>query len=266
MAVNLRAVLSDKCNYRCVFCSRDFNSAVNLDMQPEFLETCIEVFSSLGGTKITYTGGEPLIYPELMRIMKFADSLGLMNFVTTNAAMLNIQPEEFYSLAGALNISIPSFDPEEYTSLTGGKSLESVKHNAVYAAGLGLKVKINCVYTEGRELMIEEMIDYFAPHGIIVKIMNDMLAGKEYYSAFMKYVSRFRNDRRAEIESALNPGYAFCEDCNITRKSSCPSCRSLWVYPDGKITLCPFDGAKSYLHSCRAEIYTHVKELMNYDG
>ena len=55
MAVNLRAVLSDRCNYRCVFCSRDFNSAVNMDMRPDFLETCIEIFASLEGVKIHYS-------------------------------------------------------------------------------------------------------------------------------------------------------------------------------------------------------------------
>ena len=266
MAMNLRAVLSDKCNYKCVFCSRDFNRAANLDMFPDFLELCMRIFASLGGSKLTCTGGEPLLYPELLRVLRAAKSLGLAVSITTNGSLLTRQPTEFYSLTDALNISIPSFSPDEYINLTHGTSLESVKVGAVRSAELGLKVKINCVYSQGRELMIDEMVEYFAPHGITIKLMNDMLAGEEYYSAFMEYASRFRNVPGMEIECALNPGYTFCQDCRITRNTSCPSCRSVWVYPDGRITLCPFDETGSYLRSSCQAIHEHVKELMNYDG
>ena len=147
MAVNLRAVLSDKCNYRCVFCSRDFNRTLNADISSEFLETCITAFASLGGCKVTYTGGEPLMYPELCRIMRLVHSLNMENSITTNGSLLALQDEEFFTLADALNISIPSFNPEEYTRLTGGTSLDDVKRSAVKCAGLGLKVKINCSRT-----------------------------------------------------------------------------------------------------------------------
>lgn len=264
MALNLRAVLSDKCNYRCIFCSRDFNNTLDADISAEFLEECMKAFASSGGRKVTYTGGEPLIYPELFRVLRLAKLLGLVNSITTNGSMLKHQDNEFYSLTDCLNISIPSFDPEEYTRLTGSKSLEDVKHSAVYASGLGLKVKINSVWAEGREQMINEMVKFFAPHGIIIKVMNDMLGGKDYYALFMKYAEQFRNDDRIEIECALNPGYSFCRDCTVTRNSSCPSCRSVWVYPDGRITLCPFCDTKSYLSSYQ-EIKGHIEELMNYE-
>ena len=266
MAVNLRAVLSDRCNYKCVFCSHDFNRSEGLDMQAEFLEECIRIFSSLGGRKVTFTGGEPLIYPELVRLLRLVKFLGMNSSITTNGSMLHLQSEEFYNLADALNISIPSFEPEEYAALTRGIPLETVKNNAVNATELGLKVKINCVYTDDRELMLNEMTEYFSPHGIIIKLMNDMLAGEDSYASFMEYASCFSEDSRIEIECALNPSYIFCQDCRIPRKFSCPSCRSVWVYPDGRITLCPFDGTGSYLQSSNAEIYDRIKELMSYAG
>lgn len=268
--LNLRAVLSDKCNYRCVFCSHDFNRSVNLDVPVRFLCRCIQAFASLGGRKVTYTGGEPLIFPGLMQVLTLAKSLGLTNSITTNGALLHLQGAEFFRLVDALNVSVPSFDEHEYTELTGGPSLECVKESAVMASSLGLKVKINCVYSLGREVMIDEMIDYFAPHGIIIKLMNDMLADVDYYSEFLNYTERFRGDPRVEVEGELNPGYSFCEGCSLTRKFSCPSCRSIWVYPNGKITLCPFDDAGSYSFSGGTEIYGRINELMykgvtNYD-
>ena len=266
MAMNLRAVLSDRCNYQCVFCSRDFNRAVNQDLPASFLEVCMKSFAALGGSKITCTGGEPLIYPQLLSILRNAKALGLKTSITTNGSLLPHQSSEFFTLVDALNISIPSFNPEGYINLTGGSSLEAVKNSALDAANRGIKVKINCVYSQGRELMIDEMVEYFSPHGITVKLMNDMLAGGEYYATFMEYASRFRNVPGVEIECALNPGYTFCQDCSITRNTSCPSCRSVWAYPDGRITLCPFDEMGSYLRSSYQAVYEHIKELMSYDG
>ena len=265
MALNLRAVLSDRCNYQCVFCSRDFNRAVHQDLPAGFLDVCMKSFAALGGQKFTCTGGEPLIYPQLLSLLRTAKSLGLTTSITTNGSLLPRQSSEFFTLVDALNISIPSFNPEEYINLTGASSLEAVKTSALDAASLGIKVKINCVYSQGRELMIREMVNYFAPHGIIIKLMNDMLARGDYYAAFMEYASRFRKSPDVEVECALNPGYTFCQDCTIPRNSSCPSCRSLWVYPDGRITLCPFDETGSYLRASHDTIREHMKELMIYD-
>ena len=59
---NLRVVLSGKCNYKCTFCSLDFNQgAPNRDMRTDFLNGCIEAFARLGGERVHFSGGEPLL-------------------------------------------------------------------------------------------------------------------------------------------------------------------------------------------------------------
>ena len=254
---NLRAVLSDKCNYSCVFCSHDFNRSVNLDIDPDFLKECVKVFASLGGKKVTYTGGEPLIYPALYEIMRLAKSLGLKNSITTNGSMISRQTEEFYGLADALNISIPSFEPEIYKKLTGLKiPLEIIKENALKASEHGLKVKINTVYTRQNEKMINMMINFFSPHGIVIKLMNDMIADENYYIEFLEFAEKFRGDSRVEIESGKNPGLEICSSCKIPHPTGCPSCRSIWVYPDKRITLCPFD------NTGYDDIFSQISKLM----
>ena len=262
---NLRIVLSDKCNYKCVFCSHDFNRLVNIDIDKNFLHSCIIAFAnihdSLRSNKITFTGGEPLVYSGLYDAMRLVKSLGMKSSVTTNGSLLSLQTGEFFELANYINISIPSFEQSEYKKLTGSAfSLDEIKNNAVSASQLGLRVKINMVYTQNNDLMLEEAANFFASHGIIIKLMNDMLAGEEYYMEFTKFASRYENDSRFEIERALNPGLKICSECKIKRDSSCPSCRSLWVYPDGRITLCPFENSKSFADSDYEQIYNHIQE------
>ena len=260
---NLRAVLSDKCNYHCVFCSHDFNRCRGLDISPVFLKECMNVFAGLGGKKVTYTGGEPLIYPALYDVMRHAKSLGLANAITTNGSLLPLQHEEFYSLADTLNISVPSFNPKDYHRLTGSNTaLYDIIDSAVKASEHGLRVKINMVYTGQNAGIIHDMAGILSPHGIIIKLMNDMIADSEYYREFLEFAEGFRNDKRVEIESARNPEHNMCRNCNIPHPTGCPSCRSIWLYPDGRITLCPFDGTGSFLEAGRDVILRHISGLI----
>lgn len=82
-----------------------------------FLKECVKIFALLGGEKVACTGGEPLIFPHLPDIMRLSKSLGLINSITTNGYILHLQPEEFYSLADSMNISVTSFVQEEYSRL-----------------------------------------------------------------------------------------------------------------------------------------------------
>lgn len=261
---NLRLVLSDRCNYRCVFCSHDFNRCRNRDIPLDFLEECVKVFASLGGEKVAYTGGEPLIFPHLLDIMRLSKFLGLRNAVTTNGSMLPLQHEEFYSLADSLNISVPSFVPEEYKRLTSSEyRLDDIIRSAVKASGHGLRVKINTVYARQTPAEIRRMAGTLSTHGITVKLMNDMTADEEYYREFLRLAENFRNDPRIEIESDKNPGLSICHDCRIPHPNGCPSCKSVWVYPDGRITLCPFDDTGSFLEAGHDDILERIADLMN---
>ena len=210
----------------------------------------MNVFTELGGRKIAYTGGEPLIYPALYDVMRHAKSLGLMNAITTNGSLLSYQNEEFYSLVDSLNISVPSFNPSDYHRLTNSSTaLDDIINNAVKASGHGLRVKINMVYTRQNAEIINDIAEILSPHGIIIKIMNDMIADEEYYREFLNFAEVFRNDPRIEIESARNPGLSICRICSFSHPTGCPSCRSIWVYPEGRITLCPFDNTGSFLEA-----------------
>ena len=62
---------------------------------------------------------------------------------------------------------------------------------------------------------------------------------REYYEKFLTYAERWRNHPYVVIEKELNPGLPICRDCRVSKRGSCPSCRSIWLYPDGWVTVCP---------------------------
>ena len=253
--LNLRVLLSDRCNHRCAFCSRDFYRGEKRDLDEQVLFEAIRTFAALGGEKVTYSGGEPLMSPLLYPAMRLVHSLGMKNAITTNGSLLGRQSKDFWRLADSINISMPAFVQEAFSRAVGAAtSLETVKENAVTAAHMGLRVKINSVYLPDSAFAFERMVEYFAPHGIVVKLMNDMWGSPEYYAGFLRYAARWKDDPRVQIEKDFNPGYGMCANCKIQRNSSCPSCRSIWLYPDGSITLCPFDTAR--MHHCATPVET----------
>ena len=70
------------------------------------------------------------------------------------------------------------------------------------------------VYTRQNAEIIHEIAGILSPHGIIIKLMNDMIADIEYYREFLQFVESFKNTPCVEIESARNPGLRICRDCS----------------------------------------------------
>ena len=263
---NLRVVLSGKCNYKCNFCSLDFNNAndaKNTDMKPDFLLDCIASFGHLGGKKVGYTGGEPLMYPGLKPALEFSKSFGMTNAVTTNGSLLGIQEPHVLNIIDEFHVSMPAFSQDEYIAVTSsqGVSLDDILTNILKIRRQEKKIKINAVYLEHNIDDIRNMVAFFSNHGIVVKIMNDMLGNNDYYQRYLNYTSQWEGHEYVVIEKDLNPNLGICKNCIIKNslKGSCPSCRSIWAYPDGRVTLCPRDLHNGIRCGDKSEVASAIK-------
>src|SRR5205809_3652042 len=65
----------------CVHCSsfRERERRFNRDayMPTELIRSTLVSFAGCGGAKIVFSGGEPLLHPDLLLLIEFATSLGL---------------------------------------------------------------------------------------------------------------------------------------------------------------------------------------------
>src|SRR5271170_491068 len=67
---DLRLSVTDRCNYRCVYCRTGTDGAQYEDLPLSTYARMVRLFVSLGVEKIRFTGGEPLLrqgLPELIR-------------------------------------------------------------------------------------------------------------------------------------------------------------------------------------------------------
>lgn len=160
----LRISLTDKCNLRCVYCmpaeKRFRPGYVNDVMKPEDFKFLIKGFADNGIKKIRFTGGEPLLYPQLPEIIKFTRECGVKDIaITTNGIGLvdKIKTLKECGLT-AVNISMDSLKQYKYRAVTRNGNLNEVINAINACSAIGLKVKINCVAI--KDFNDNEIVDF----------------------------------------------------------------------------------------------------------
>lgn len=73
----LKIEITDQCPLQCKHCSTNAGPEYNDVLSLETIEQIINEFYELGGKKITISGGEPLLHPQLEQILKHSKHLGL---------------------------------------------------------------------------------------------------------------------------------------------------------------------------------------------
>src|SRR6195952_5100365 len=71
---DLRVSVTDRCNYRCVYCRTGNDGAAYSELPIADYARIIRVFVSLGIEKIRLTGGEPLLRKGLVELVEEVSS------------------------------------------------------------------------------------------------------------------------------------------------------------------------------------------------
>ena len=137
-----QVVVTRRCNLACGYCNEydDFSAPVPL----EDLRARIDHLAGLNTASITFTGGEPLLHPDLDQIIRAGRSHGMIVTMITNGFRLSLDWIE--RLNGAdlqgMQISIDNLVPDDVSM----KSLRSVEGKLeLLAKHARFKVNVNSV-------------------------------------------------------------------------------------------------------------------------
>lgn len=159
----LRLSVTDRCNYRCVYCMPPEGVPFiphDQILSYEDMAFFVSVAAELAISKVRLTGGEPLVrkgLPDLVRMIRGIPGIKGIS-LTTNGVLLPRYAAELKAVGlDRVNISLDSLDPERYRTLTRGGLLENVLAGVEAALETGLEpVKLNVV-------MMKELLDEL-PH------------------------------------------------------------------------------------------------------
>ena len=190
---DLRVSVTDRCNYRCVYCRTGNEGAVYEELAIAEYLRMIRVFVSLGIEKVRLTGGEPLLRRGLLELVQelgqtrtafdaagepTSEGASLDVALTTNGHLLAglAQPLKDAGLT-RVTVSMDAVDAETFTAITRvprsfDKVLAGVR--AANVAGLG-PVKVNCVLLRGfNDSQVERFAEFSRAEGVIVRFIEWM--------------------------------------------------------------------------------------------
>ncbi|HEY8394543.1 MAG TPA: GTP 3',8-cyclase MoaA [Thermaerobacter sp.] len=152
----LRISLTDRCNFRCLYCMPDGDIPWIPDpeiLTPDEIERVVRICARMGVEKIRLTGGEPLLRPGVEDIVARIRRVPGVRAVsmTTNGFLLDKKAAALKA-AGlqGVNVSLDSLDRDRFRQLTRRDELERVLAGIRAAAEAGLEpIKINAVIMRG---------------------------------------------------------------------------------------------------------------------
>ncbi len=251
----LRVSVTDRCNYRCFYCipAEGVGTAARTEfLSYEELSRLIGLFSGLGVSKVRFTGGEPLVRRDMVKLVQQVGVLpGVRDLsLSTNAHLLERYARQLFE-AGIrrVNISLDTLDPDTFARITRGGDLAQVLRGIDAALEVGMHpVKLNMVIMKGiNHHEIERMLEFAIERGADLRFIETMPIGEagcegtsHYYPA-SKVLERVRKRCGAEliaVKGAKGAGPAryyqigsgpvrigvisavsrhFCEGCNRVR-------------------------------------------------
>jgi len=119
----LYLILTNKCNNDCRYCfyNQEPSRKVEDKLTNKSLYSVIKQAYEFGYKEISFTGGEPLLYKDIFKLIKYAHELKLVTTISTNAVLLNAKSIYNLKEAGINNLYISTssdfFENKRYLKL-----------------------------------------------------------------------------------------------------------------------------------------------------
>jgi cyclic pyranopterin phosphate synthase len=161
----LRISVTDRCNFRCVYCMPEEGAPVapkDLILTYEEIERLARIAVELGMAKLRITGGEPLVRKDIdILIEKIGRLPGLRDLsMTTNGFLLSRYAADFAQAGlNRVNISLDTLQPDRFRRIARRGNLQDVMAGIDAALSAGLRpLKVNCVVMRGWN--DDEVVDF----------------------------------------------------------------------------------------------------------
>ena len=272
---DLRVSITDRCNYKCVYCRTGQVGAQYAELTTEEYLRLIRNFVYLGIEKVRLTGGEPLLRRDLPAMVKELASWRTPSgqpldiAITTNGHLLEdlTAPLKAAGLS-RVTVSMDAVEQstfERITRIPGSYPAVVRGIRAAQEAGFE-RIKINCVLLRGfNDDQIEDFAHFARRENVIVRFIEFMpLEEDRLWSPAMVVPLREIVERIGRVHPlrSLTPNapsetarrYGFTDSVGEigiiapVTQSFCGACSRIRLTSDGKIRTCLFSNIEHDLY------------------
>jgi cyclic pyranopterin phosphate synthase len=260
----LRISVTDRCNERCLYCRPHHYKgwiAPGENLSDDDLVRIVRVAAGLGFRKFRLTGGEPLLRPglvELVRRMASIPGVECIGLSTNGVKLAPLAADLRRAGLRTVNVSLDALDPALYHRITGGQLgpvLEGIQ--AAVRAGFE-RVKLNTVLMRHiNESEIWPLIRFSAEHQLPLRLIElmpltsrDVLTPDNFLSV-EEVMERLRREDELVPAPELRLGHGPARYYRLVRTGAlvgfigamtqthfCDNCNKMRLTADGRLRPC----------------------------
>jgi cyclic pyranopterin phosphate synthase len=239
----------------------------------EEITRLLSILGGLGFQKVRFTGGEPFLRNDFMKLLENTASLADYNsiHITSNGTLLQKHLPKLKDLGITnINLSIDSLDPERFHKITRRNDYDKVIKTFYLLMEEGFKVKLNAVIMHGVNTQdIIPLAELAKEHQVDVRFIEEMPFNGGYKQNTQMYTAKqILNDLKvhyptieklegmpgdtASLYKILGYKGTIGIIAAFTR-TFCDTCNRLRISSKGDIKTCLYDGGvfniKDYMRS-----------------
>lgn len=214
--------LTTRCNQRCKYCHRFLNvNELDFEKNEKILRKLIDD----GIEYITWTGGEALLYPNFIELLKIAKENGIKSKLITNGTLVagNNDIREVCNYLDSITLSIDSISNEVNDELGRGYNhFNNIKTVLEYLKDKDLKVNINTVASKASIDKLEEVGEFISNYNVyswrIFKFIPLRETAKVNKDKFEITEEEFNNKKKSLERFADNMKIEYRQDKDFENK------------------------------------------------
>ncbi|WP_202409357.1 GTP 3',8-cyclase MoaA [Hufsiella arboris] len=250
----LRVSLLDVCNLACVYCTMGGDEQEKINRSPQqsashFAKLIGKLHGHLNFETIRLTGGEPLLFREIIPLIKSLKNLGIPQIKMTSNGTLLKQKAADLKHAGlqCINVSLDAVEDAAFFKVSKRKNLKQTLDGIDSALDCGLDVKINSVIMRGmNDDQLLPLLDFAFERNIAIRFLEIMAMGHLYNQSEKYFFSQTDMLEKISMYYQITPmprkssstanywktshgntfgiiannSHPFCGDCNRLRMDS----------------------------------------------
>ena len=162
--------VTNACNMFCDHCYREAGCKAEEELSTEEAKTLLEQIARAGFKIMIFSGGEPLIRPDILELVSYATSLGLRSVFGTNGTLITLEMAQKLKNAGAMGmgISLDSMDKKKHNEF---RKFEGAWEGAVQGMrncrAVGLPFQIHTTVMDWNNHELEAITDFAVAEGAV---------------------------------------------------------------------------------------------------
>ena len=208
----LNIYLTNACNLRCDHCFMHSGKPLKNELPKSEWLRILSEFKENGGQSVTFSGGEPLMNPDLDEILTHAFTIGLDTTILSNGILWT--EERIHRLApyiSQIQISIDGFDESSNAKIRGKGHFDRIVHSVILFANIGVRTSVATTFTfqnlqQDAAERYQQMVTYIksqCQHPVFFKLSKKVLQGRNTH--YTEAQNELFFQRIQEIECTIAP-------------------------------------------------------------